>query len=254
MPSPAGIDGGTPSRAGTTAIRRAIQTLDGIRLLAELPAADRVELARRCVWRRPAAGEEVIRLGSASSEALLVVEGQLQVVYFAPSGREIAYAEIAAGGHVGELGLLDGGVRSASVVAGKGCYLAIMPKPLFEDMLARHPVIARRLLADLASIIRATNRKLTEFGLIPAMPRVYRELLRLADPGDGETLVINSLPTQGDLAARAGTTRETVARALAQLAKNGIAERHGRRLIVSDPASLAALASLPEMSGTLPKV
>ena len=229
-------------------------SLHNIALLADLTAAEREALARRCLWRRPAAGEQVVEIGAASDEAWFIVEGTLRVVYFAPSGREIAYAQVHAGGHVGEFGLLDGGVRSASVVAGKACLLAQMPKALFEEMLAAYPAVARRLLVHLVRVIRDTDRKLTEFGLVGAIPRVYRELLRLAGPHQDESLVISPLPTQGELAALAGTTRETVARALAQLAKQGVAVREGRRLIVAAPARLAAMALPSELDGIAPQV
>jgi CRP-like cAMP-binding protein len=222
--------------------------LRDIALLADLSDAERDALARRCRWRRPAAGEEVITLGTESLELLLVVAGTLRVAYFAASGREIAYAQVEAGGHVGELGLLDGGLRSASVVAGKGCLLAVMPQALFEEMLRSYPGVARRLLVHLARLIRATDQKLTEFGLVAAVPRVYRELLRLASPSGEVEAKVAPIPTQEELASLAGTTRETVARALAQLTRTGIAERHARVLHIKSRPALEALASLPDVT------
>jgi DNA-binding GntR family transcriptional regulator len=57
----------------------------------------------------------------------------------------------------------------------------------------------------------------------------------------GEGGVIDPLPTQETLAAHVGTTRETVARALSQLAKTGITRRRGRELMIRDRALLEAL-------------
>ena len=79
-----------------------------------------------------------------------------------------------------------------------------------------------------------------------AVERVYSELLRLARPdpeGAGGVVVVAPLPTQEDLAARVGTTRETVARALGRLARSGIARRRGRALSIRDPAVLEALVT-----------
>ena len=54
--------------------------------------------------------------------------------------------------------------------------------------------------------------------------------------------MIAPLPTQESLAAHVGTTRETVARALGQLAKAGIARRRGRELLIRDLPLLEALS------------
>jgi DNA-binding transcriptional regulator YhcF (GntR family) len=73
--------------------------------------------------------------------------------------------------------------------------------------------------------------------------RVYVELLRLAKrDGEGDGWVIRQLPTQREIARRASTSRETVARVISQLAKNGVVERKGRTMHVLDKAGLVALA------------
>jgi CRP-like cAMP-binding protein len=222
---------------------RPAQTLDGVALLADLDTGERQALAKRCSWRRLRDGELVIGLGAESREVLLVVAGRLRVVHHAPSGREIAYAHVGPGEHVGELGVLDGGPRSASVEAEGDCLLAVLPAAIFLELLERHPRVARRLMVHLAGVIRAVDRKAVEFGLVGAVQRVYRELLRLACvTPDGRTVVV-PLPTQEQLAASAGTTRETAARALAQLAKAGVTRRHGRELRICEPRMLEVLAS-----------
>jgi CRP/FNR family transcriptional regulator, cyclic AMP receptor protein len=91
--------------------------------------------------------------------------------------------------------------------------------------------------------------KITELATMGAMQRVYRELQRLARPLGNDpngAVVVENLPTQETLAGRLGTTRETVARVLAQLARAGITERHGRRLTIRRPVDLALLVGLDE--------
>ena len=219
------------------------QTLDGIELLSELTPHERESVARRCTWRRPGNGERVIVAGSESREVLFVIAGRLRVVHHALSGREVAYAHIETGGHVGELGVLDGKPRSASVEAEYNCLLAVLPAAAFLELLDSHPAVARRLMAHLAGIVRAANQKAVELGLIGAVQRVHRELLRHARPGPDGGAIVKPLPTQAELAAEAGTTRETVARVLGQLAKSGVAVRSGRELLIRQPAVLEASAA-----------
>jgi CRP/FNR family cyclic AMP-dependent transcriptional regulator len=225
------------------AAHRATQTLEGIELLQELTPHERERVALRCSWRRPASGERIIVAGAESREVLFVIAGRLRVVHHALSGREVAYAHIPAGGHVGELGVLDGKPRSASVEAEGNCLLAVLPAAAFLELLDSRPEVARRLMADLAGTIRACNQKAVELGLIGAVQRVHRELLRHARPGSDGGAIVKPLPTQAELAAEAGTTRETVARVLGQLAKSGVAVRCGRQLLIRDPAVLEAAAA-----------
>jgi DNA-binding GntR family transcriptional regulator len=88
---------------------------------------------------------------------------------------------------------------------------------------------------------------------VAAVPRVYRELLRLASPSGELEARVAPIPTQEELASLAGTTRETVARALAQLTRSGIAERHGRMLHIKSRPALEALASLPDVTVAAPR-
>ena len=88
-------------------------------------------------------------------------------------------------------------------------------------------------------MIRRTDARIAELSVLGAMQRDYRELSRLARPmPDGGSARISPLPTQEALAALVGTTRETVARALGQLAKAGVARRRGRELLILDPEGL----------------
>lgn len=216
-------------------------SLDGIGLLATLSAAERRALAMRCAWRRHRAGERVLSRESDHRDVLFIVEGRVRVVNYAASGREIAFAVIEAGAPVGELSALDGEPRSASVEALSDCLVASLSARAFHELLLAHAPVAVALLKNLARIIRRTDERIAELSILGAMQRVYRELLRLARP-DGEGAVVAPLPTQESIAAHVGTTRETVARALGQLARAGITRRQGRELRIRDVAMLEALS------------
>ena len=220
-------------------------SLDGIGLLAPLTPAERQTLAARCAWRRYRAGERILSRAMDSRDVLFVVEGRVRVVNHAASGREIAFAVLEAGAHVGELAALDGAPRSASVEAVTDCRIAALGSEAFHALLLAHGPVALALLNNLARIIRRADERIAELSLLGAVQRVYRELLRLARPCR-EGAVVSPLPTQEDIAAHVGTTRETVARALGQLTKAGIARRHGRELLIRDLPMLEALGEVEE--------
>ena len=216
--------------------------LDGIRLLAPLTPAQRSVLASRCAWRRFRAGEVVLSREADDRDVLFLISGRVRVVNYAASGREIAYAVIEFGAHVGELAALDGGPRSASVEAVDACVIAFLPSGPFHELLLAHPQLAVAMLKNLARIIRQTDERITELSVMSAMQRIYRELHRLARALPDGTMGVAPLPTQEQLAAVVGTTRETVARAIGQLARDGVVRRRGRELAILQPDLLEDLS------------
>jgi CRP/FNR family transcriptional regulator, cyclic AMP receptor protein len=222
--------------------------LGKIRLLASLPAAELTGLERRCRWRHCHAGEQILDRDSSTRDVLFITQGRIRVVNYAASGREIAFAVVEAGGHVGELSAIDGEARSATVVAVTDCTVASLSAATFGELLERHASVAVALLRHLSKIIRTSDERISELSVLGAVPRVYRELLRLAepDPADLSAWRIAELPTQHDIASRVGATRETVARALGQILTSGVVRRHGRTLLIRDRAMLEELGSPPD--------
>jgi CRP/FNR family transcriptional regulator, cyclic AMP receptor protein len=224
--------------------------LGEVRLLASLPAAELASLERRCRWRRYRAGEMILDRDSSTRDVLFITDGRIRVVNYAASGREIAFAVVEAGGHVGELSALDGQGRSATVVAVTDCMIAALSAEAFDGLLQRHATMAVDLLRHLSRIIRTSDERIAELSILGAVQRVYRELLRLAepDPVDSAAWLIPALPTQQDMASRVGTTRETVARALGQILTTGVVQRRGRTLLIRDREMLEELSE-PRESG-----
>jgi CRP/FNR family transcriptional regulator, cyclic AMP receptor protein len=222
--------------------------LGEIRLLASLAPAELVALERRCRWRRYGAGEQILDRDSATRDVLFISQGRIRVVNYAASGREIAFAVVEAGGHVGELSAIDGEGRSATVVAVSDCLIGSLSADAFGGLLERHAEVAIALLRHLSRIIRTSDERIAELSVLGAVPRVYRELLRLAqpDPSDPGAWRIAELPTQQDMASRVGATRETVARALGQILAHGVVQRQGRTLLIRDREMLEQLSDPPD--------
>ncbi|MEM7025172.1 MAG: Crp/Fnr family transcriptional regulator [Pseudomonadota bacterium] len=219
--------------------------LGQIRLLESLSVEQLGALEQRCRWRRYGAGEQILDRDSSTRDVLLITEGRIRVVNYTASGREIAFAVVESGGHVGELAAIDGKARSASVVAVSDCLIASVPAEVFGVLLEHHASVAVALLRHLSKIIRDGDERITELSLLGAVPRVYRELLRLAEPDASSPTDwrIKDVPTQQDLASRVGATRETVARALSQILTTGVVQRRGRTLLIRDRDMLEELGN-----------
>jgi len=220
--------------------------LRDVALLGSLAETELRALEQRCRWRRFGAGQQIVDRQSEDRSVFFVVEGRVRVVDYSPGGREVIYAVLGPGSHFGELAAIDGRGRSASVLAIEDCVLAQITPADLDSLLRRFPDLALALIRHLVEIIRTSDERISELSTLGAMQRVGRELLRLAEPGAAGALSISPLPTQSSIASQTGTTRETVARTLAQLAQEGLIERQGRRLRIPDRARLEALlAGLP---------
>jgi CRP-like cAMP-binding protein len=198
----------------------------------------------RCQWSRFKAGEDIIDRDSENRDVYLVVEGRVRIVNFSSTGREIAYANTAAGGYFGELAAIDGNRRSAAVVAVEDCLLAALSPGVFLKLLVKHPSVSMKVLQRLTNIVRTSNDRIMDLSTLKAVERVCRELLRLTKPDAAvaELRVIRPMLSHNEIASRASTTRETVARVIGQLSTRGIVERKHKALYIRSVERLERLA------------
>jgi CRP-like cAMP-binding protein len=169
-----------------------------------------------------------------------VVAGSVRVVIHSESGREVAFDEMGPGGCVGELAAIDGGPRSASVEALEPTLCAILPRKTFLDVAVTAPAATLALLGRMAAMVRVATTRILDLSTLGAHNRVYAEILRLAKPAGGKS-VIKPIPVHGDIAARVSTTRETVARVFSELARKNIVVKEGGALTIAAPSRLKAM-------------
>lgn len=215
-------------------------SLAGVALLQELSLGDLEQAAKSVRWRSYSAQEQIIDRQSEATDVFFVVDGRARVVNNSVSGREITLDDINAGGHFGELAAIDGQPRSASVMALTQCSVAIMPQDRFMELVENHSSVALKVMRGLASIIRNSTERIMDLSTLAANNRVQADLLRLAlnNMDDDNRASIPPIPVHADVASRVSTTRETVARVMNDLARQGIVERQKNALVVQDVEQL----------------
>lgn len=213
------------------------QTLAEVGLLTELPESERNDLERACSWRRYTPHEQILDQQSETSDVCFIVEGKVRVVNYSMTGREITLDDVEKGNFFGELAAIDGEPRSASVMALEKTLIAFMPQGIFTDLLRTHTEVGFKLMVRLAQIIRTSTERIMDLSTLGANNRVHAELLRqarlVAGDEDNEA-VLRPIPVHGDVASRVSTTRETVARVMNDLARQGILERRKDSLVITD--------------------
>jgi CRP/FNR family cyclic AMP-dependent transcriptional regulator len=218
-------------------------TLAGVNLLSPLTPAERQAVERRCRWRRFSAGEQIIDRETESTDVYFVVQGSVRVVNYALSGREVSFDDIESGGYFGELAAIDGAPRSANIVAITDTVTASLAAAAFLEAVTSHPQVACALLNRLAKVIRQSTGRIMDLSTLGAHNRIHAEVLREATESgiNGNSATIRPIPLHHDIAARASTTRETVARVLNDLARQRVVRRDADALVVVDVARLSKM-------------
>ena len=138
------------TREAEAALGERLQALRGVELFRDLPEPALTTLARagRTALYEP--GEVVVRQGARDDELYLCVRGTLSVTHVPAGGARREIAKLAPGGVFGELSLMTGAPRTATVTTIEPCELLIIDKPAVASVLGSEPALAERLSARLA--------------------------------------------------------------------------------------------------------
>jgi CRP/FNR family cyclic AMP-dependent transcriptional regulator len=187
-------------------------------LLSGLPEHLSASLFSNTTPVRLKADEVLFLSGDVGDGCYRVEDGLLKVTMMSRAGTERILAFLGSGAIVGELSLIDGLPRSASVVAVRPAQLSFLSRAAFEEFANKHPEVYRSLLTLIAARLRETDATVAAGSFLPLRGRVACTLLELAqdfgqDVGAGR-IVIRQKIGQSDLAAMAGIARENVSRIL----------------------------------------
>jgi CRP/FNR family cyclic AMP-dependent transcriptional regulator len=187
-------------------------------LLTGLPEHLAANLFAAATPVKLAADETLFMAGDAGDGCYRVEDGLLKVTMVSRAGGERILAFLGAGAIVGELSIIDGLPRSASVVAVRDATLSFLSRAAFEEFAKAHPEVYKTLVTLLATRLRETDAVIAAGSFLPLRGRVALTMLELAhefgqDVGSGR-IVIRQKIGQSDLAAMAGIARENVSRIL----------------------------------------
>ncbi len=144
--------------------------LRGLKLLAGLSSAQLEDVSRRLKPARYRQGEVIIREGDPATEMYFIESGRVQVER-GVGPNAVVIAEMGAGDLFGEMALLTGSPRSASIVALSDLELWVLPKADFDDLVTAYPNLALALSRLLSERLRSTDERFLKQPATPARPR-----------------------------------------------------------------------------------
>jgi CRP/FNR family cyclic AMP-dependent transcriptional regulator len=217
-------------------------------LLSGLPEHLSASLFKSATPAELNADEVLFLAGDAGDGCYRVEDGLLKVTMVSRSGTERILAFFGPGGIVGELSIIDGLPRSASVVAVRAAKLSFLSRAAFEDFATKHPEVYKSLVTMIAARLRETDAAVAAGSFLPLRGRVACTLLELAqdfgqDVGSGR-IVIRQKIGQSDLAAMAGIARENVSRILNDWKRRKLVSRLSGYYCLENKAQLQSEAEL----------
>ena len=218
-----------------------LHLLGRVPLFSELSREELERIADVAIPRAFPKGVRVFHEGDTSDACYIVRAGDLRVTREHSDGRAIALATLGPGDIFGELAMLDGGTRSASVESITDCELLGLPATDVRRVIAAHGDIAAKLIVAITRRLRETNERVARQSFQTVPSRVAGVLSQLiAEEITPENPGITVRMTQADLAQLAGTSRESVSRFLATLERAGVVAVGRGRVTVLEPRRLRA--------------
>jgi CRP-like cAMP-binding protein len=214
-----------------------ISFLRNVPIFADLEEKDFQKIIKLGLRQKYKKGNIVVLEQESGAALFVIITGKVKVVRTDEDGREVILSMFGPGEFFGEMSLLDGLARSASVVATVKSELFMIHRRDFLQLLEEYPQVAISLLAELAMRIRKADMQIKSLSLKDAAGRVANVLLMLSDDlgvfrkGKVE---IEDLPLQQDIANMAGTSRETVSRMIHHFIRNGEVDLKGNKVTIND--------------------
>ena len=193
-------------------------SFNGRGFITEFPDDLVTELFAAAVRIRLKAGHALFQAGDVGNGCYRVEEGLLKVTIASRSGSERILTFLGPGAIVGELSMIDGLPRSATVTAVRDATLSFVRRAAFKRLVRKRPELYEMLVMLLAKRLRETDGVVAAMSFLRQRGRLARALLELArdfgqDVGSGR-IVIRHKIAHNDLAAMVGTARENVTRVL----------------------------------------
>jgi CRP/FNR family transcriptional regulator, cyclic AMP receptor protein len=228
-----------------------LSLLRSIPLFGELSESELARVGELAQVRPYGARDAVVVQGEPARALFAIVRGKLKVVSCGPDGRDTVLGIMAEGEVFGEVALIDGGTRSATVSAIEPCELLLIERDQFLDLLQESPTISIKLLVVLAKRLRRLSQRSEDAAFLDVPSRLARSLLDLASRfGErrerSNDICITLKLSQQELGDLVGATRESVNKHLSDWTRQGFLRMQGGRMIIADIDSVRRLARITD--------
>jgi len=203
------------------------------------------DLARYAKIKQIPARKVICHRGETGSQMYIIISGRVSMNTDSEEGKELTFGILGPGDIFGEIALLDGGERTATVKTIENTQLLVIERRDFLPFLEKNPKVAITLLSSLAARLRKTDELFedTYFRNLPG--RLAKRFLGLADAyGSQGTdgIHIDVKLSQGDIGKLAGATRESINKQLKAWEEDGLISFDKGHIVLREPERLEDLS------------
>lgn len=215
-------------------------------LFSGVPKKRLLAALKNCRCLRLPAKKVVFRRGETGKEMYIILSGGVKVSALSAGGKEIIFDLLSEGDFFGELSLLDGGGRAATVATLVPSTLVALERDFLMAFLENNPGVSIRLLHLLAYRFRVMDTFLEEVLFFDSETRLAKRVMALKDiygKAVGGAIQIELKVSQQDIANLVGITRERVNQHLKKWERAKIIDLQQGRLTIQKPMLLQRLAN-----------
>lgn len=199
------------------------------------------ELERLFPGRRCGQGEIIFSEGEKAEGFYVLLSGKLKIYKLSPEGKEQILHIIEPGEPFAEVALFSETTFPAYAEAIRDSEVMFFPRKGFENLIRKDPAIVMNMFAILSQRLKYFTRLIEDLSLKEVPQRLASYLIFLADRERSNDVSLGI--SKGQLASLLGTIPETLSRIMGKMAAQEIIEMQGRRIKITDRASLEVLAA-----------
>ncbi len=186
----------------------------------------------------------IVKQHDNGDSMFIILKGEVKVSIFADNGREVILDLMEKGDFFGEMSLIDEMPRSANVVTTTSVETLMITRQEFQTQLLKYPTIALNILKELVKRLRNADDVINSLSIYDVAGRLAKFIKKVFEeantPFQNNYEIIFEF-THKDIAARIGTARESVTRALNKLVETNTISISGRKLTLLDCENLIQL-------------
>lgn len=205
--------------------------LKKIDLFAEISDSAAATLQRCVKQHKYPKNSIIVTEGDTRSNFYIVVTGNLKVFVDGDDGRQVVLNFLGPGDYFGELALIDGAPRSASVMTQSATTLQVISQQDFQQFLAGDQSASLVMMKALVRRIRTLTSSVRDLALLDVYGRVANLLQQRAAAEAHQPLKL----THQEIADMIGASREMVSRILRELALGGYIEQTTGSIVLLKP-------------------
>lgn len=214
-------------------------------LFSGLAELDQKNILALCSRRSVGPKTVIVNQGGSGRDMFIVLSGSLKVSVLSDEGKEVSFVVLRKDDYFGELSMIDGRKRSATVTSIEASELLALTYANYQKLLQLHPHTATQflthMLSTLANRLRATDELYQDSVFLDVSARLAKFLLNTSIEGDeldeGQRLIDFHL-SQYELGTLINASRESVNKQLRDWESQGIVEINKGKIILLDPGCL----------------